>query len=222
MFIGHYAPAAALKPLSARTPLWHLFVAVQFLDYLWAIFILTGIEEARVVPGFLAASNLDLYFMPYTHSLAAAAAWSAAAAMAYRFALNRRAGWAGAMLIGAAVFSHWIADLIVHAPDLALYPGSAEKFGYGLWSSVLLSQTIEIALTAASFRLYVAGTRANGAMGHLAPMTVFAAFMGLQLYTLVTPPPAAIEEVAISALLAYSVSAALAFWLDRTRTARSR
>lgn len=222
MFIGHYAPAAALKPLSQQTPLWHLFVAVQFLDYLWAIFILAGIEKARVVPGLLAASDLDLHFMPYTHSLAAALAWSAAAALGYRFALNRRAGWTGAVLIGAAVFSHWIADLIVHAPDLALYPGSAEKLGYGLWSSVLVSQSLEIALTGAAFLLYTITTAPKGAMGRISLLTAAAAFLALQAYNVIAPPPAGIEAVAISALVAYSLFAALAFWLDRTRTPKTR
>lgn len=60
----------------AQLPLWHFFIAVQFLDYLWAAFILTGIEKARVTPGFLAASPLNPYHMPYTHSLAAAPVWS--------------------------------------------------------------------------------------------------------------------------------------------------
>ena len=95
MFIGHYAPAAAIKSVAPKVPLWHLFVAVQFLDYLWAGFILAGIEHARVAPGFLAASHLDLYDMPYTHSLAGAALWSVLAGVAYGGLLNRRAGAAG-------------------------------------------------------------------------------------------------------------------------------
>lgn len=222
MFVGHYAPAAALKSLSAKTPLWHFFIAVQFLDYLWAAFILTGVEKARVVPGFLAASDLDLYFMPWTHSLAAAAAWSFAAAIAYRFAVNAAAGWRGAALIGAAIFSHWLADLIVHAKDLALYPGSSEKLGLGLWSSTLVSQSLEFALTAAGLLVYAAATRPKGAMGRISLGTVFVALIAMQAYNLLAPPPENAEAVAVSALLAYTALAALAFWLDRTRTLAAR
>lgn len=222
MFIGHYAPAAILKPLSARTPLWHLFVAVQFLDYLWAIFILAGVEHGRVTPGFLEASALDLYDMPYTHSLAAAVLWSVLAGGIYRGFINRQAGALGALLIGLAVFSHWIADLIVHAPDLALYPGSAERLGLGLWSSVMMSQSLEIGAMALGLFLYASATAANGPTGRLSLLVVAGAAIALQVYNLIGPPPATIERVALSALGAYTLMAILAWWMDRTRSPRKR
>jgi hypothetical protein len=37
---------------------------VQFLDYVWAIFVLLGIEKLRVIKGFTAGSMLDAYYMP--------------------------------------------------------------------------------------------------------------------------------------------------------------
>jgi len=221
LFIGHYAPAAALKPLSGAVPLWHLFVAVQFLDFLWALFILAGIEKARIVPGFLEASALDLYFMPYTHSLAAAALWSLAGAAAYA-ALNRQAGRAGAVLIGLAIASHWAADLIVHAPDLALYPGSAVKLGLGLWSSLPLSKGIELGFLLAGFILYLGGTSAKGAIGRIAPFVVLAALIAIEVYGATGAPPADSRIFAGLALLTYTAIAALAFWLDAVRTGRQR
>lgn len=217
MFVGHYAPALALRAVSPRVPLWRYVVAVQFLDYLWAIFILTGVEKARVTPGYLAASPLDLYFMPYTHSLAAAAFWSIAAAIVYRTLISARGGWAGAALIAAAVFSHWIADLIVHGRDLALYPGSPVKLGFGLWSSVAVSQAVELGLIGAGLLLYARATAPAGAQGRIALLTLVALFIALQAYNLVAPPPGDIREVAISALVAYTLFAAVAFWLDRAR-----
>lgn len=221
MFIGHYAPAAALKPLSGAVPLWHLFVAVQFLDYLWAFSILAGIEKARIVPGFLEASALDLYFMPYTHSLAAALFWSFAGAAAY-FALNRRAGRAGAVLIGLAIASHWAADLIVHAPDLALYPGSGVKLGLGLWASLPLSKGIELGFFLAGFILYFGGTSPKGAMGRIAPIVVIAALIAIEVYAATGEPPADIRAFAALALVSYTAIAALAAWLDAARTGRQR
>ncbi len=222
MFIGHYAPAAALKPLSASVPLWHLFVAVQFLDYLWAAFILTGVEQARVVPGFLDASDLDLYFMPYTHSLAAAALWSLAGAALYGTIINKRAGLGGAMLIALAIASHWFADLIVHAPDLALYPGSDVKLGFSLWSSMTLSVGLELGFFIAGFVLYLGGTSPKGAVGRVAPYVVMAALIGIELYSATGSPPPDISSFAILALVSYTLIAALAFWLDATRTASQR
>lgn len=222
MFIGHYAPAAALKPLSTTVPLWHLFVAVQFLDYLWAAFILTGVEQARVVPGFLDASDLDLYFMPYTHSLAAAAFWSLAGAALYGTILNRRAGPGGAVLIALAIASHWFADLLVHAPDLALYPGSDVKLGFGLWSSLTLSVGIELGFFLAGFILYLGGTSAKGAVGRIAPYVLIAALVGIEFYSATGEPPADIRTFAALALVSYTLIAVLAFWLDATRTSARR
>lgn len=220
MFIGHYGPALALTSARAKVPLWHYVVAVQFLDYLWAAFILTGVENARVTPGFLSASPLDLYYMPYTHSLAAALAWSIVGAGVYGTAVNREAGAKGAALIGVAIFSHWLADLLVHAKDLALYPGSATKLGLGLWSSVAVSQTLEAALTAGGFLLYLAATRPKGGFGRAAPIALCAALIGAQAVNLILAPPGDIREIASTALAIYSVFAALAYFMDRTRAAR--
>jgi hypothetical protein len=47
MFVGHYGPALAGKRLEPSIPLRALFIAVQFLDVLWAPFVLVGIEGAR-------------------------------------------------------------------------------------------------------------------------------------------------------------------------------
>ena len=56
--------------------------------------------------------------MPYTHSLVAAVVWSGGAVLAYR--LFKRSGNAASasLVLALAVFSHWVLDLLVHAPDL--------------------------------------------------------------------------------------------------------
>ena len=73
MFIGHYGVAFAAKPvgvrLEARAPLWVWFIASQWMDVVWSFLVLLGIERLRIVPGFTEANALDLYYMPYTHSL---------------------------------------------------------------------------------------------------------------------------------------------------------
>ena len=69
MFVGHYGVAFAAKPVGKHVPLWVWFIAVQWLDVIWSILVLMGIEKLRIVPGFTEANALDLYYMPYTHSL---------------------------------------------------------------------------------------------------------------------------------------------------------
>jgi hypothetical protein len=121
MFVGHYSVAFAAKSDRNKIPLWILFVAVQLLDFLWAPFVLLGIEKVRIVPGITATSPLDLYYMPYTHSLIGALVWSTAAFFVYKLFAGQRASNAAALIVGLAVFSHWVLDLIVHrarSPDL--------------------------------------------------------------------------------------------------------
>jgi len=83
MFVGHYGVSFATKRVDDSIPLWILFLAVQWLDVIWAPLVLIGIEKVRIVPGFTATNPLDLYYMPYTHSLIAASLWSVAAACLY-------------------------------------------------------------------------------------------------------------------------------------------
>src|SRR5215470_7655995 len=79
MFVGHYGVAFAAKSQRNKIPLWVLFIAVQFLDYIWATLVLLGIEKLRVIKGFTAGSMLDSYFHPYSHSLITAILWSVVA-----------------------------------------------------------------------------------------------------------------------------------------------
>jgi hypothetical protein len=65
MFVGHYSVAFAAKTEKNKIPLWFLFIAVQFLDYIWATLVLFGIEKLRVIKGFTQGSMLDSYFHPY-------------------------------------------------------------------------------------------------------------------------------------------------------------
>jgi hypothetical protein len=90
MFVGHYGPSFAAKAMRESIPLWVLFIAVQLLDVFWGIFVLLGIERARIVPGITATNPLDLYYMPYTHSLTGAVLWSISATVVYY--LWRRVG----------------------------------------------------------------------------------------------------------------------------------
>jgi len=127
-----------------------LFVAVQFLDYIWATLVLLGIEKLRVIKGFTAGSTLDSYFHPYSHSLITAVLWSGVAALCYK-PLCRWLGFrytkSAALIVGAAVFSHWILDLIAHPRDLPIYDNSA-KVGFGLWNYRNPEFALEIALLA--------------------------------------------------------------------------
>src|ERR1700732_4362462 len=153
MFVGHYGPSLAAKAAKNSVPLWVLFIAVQLLDVFWSFFVLFGIEKVRIVPGITATNPLDLYYMPYTHSLVGAVLWSIAAGIAY-YVFRKANGWSAAAFVGAAVFSHWVLDLLVHRPDLPLYDNSF-KVGLGHWNYPMLAFPLEIAVLFSGMYLYI-------------------------------------------------------------------
>src|SRR5262245_35346600 len=131
MFVGHYGVSYAAKAATPRVPLWVWFIAVQWLDVVWSVLVLLGIEKMRIVPGYTEANPYDLYYMPYTHSLPGALVLSLVlGGIVAAFTPDAR----GKVLVwvAAAAFSHWVLDLIVHIPDLPLSDDSA-KVGLGLW-----------------------------------------------------------------------------------------
>src|SRR5258707_3066679 len=156
MFVGHYGPSFAAKALKQSIPLWILFIAVQWVDVMWSVLVLLGIEKVRIVPGITATNPLDLYYMPYTHSLLAAILWSLGAAVAYR-AIPKLGSWVTAGIVGAAVFSHWVLDLLGRRPDLPLYHHTL-KAGLGLWDYPGLGFALRAAPLFRATALYVRHT----------------------------------------------------------------
>jgi hypothetical protein len=157
MFVGHYSVAFAAKTERNKIPLWVLFVAVQFLDYIWATLVLLGIEKLRVIKGFTAGSMLDSYFHPYSHSLITAILWSVVAAIIYKGVCSRHSchcNKSAPLIIGLAVFSHWILDLVAHPRDLPIYDNAA-KVGFGLWNYRDPEFALEIALLTGGIGLYL-------------------------------------------------------------------
>src|SRR5262249_25125194 len=77
MFVGHDGISFAAPRSGVRLPLWAFFVAVRWLDVVWWLLVLMGIEKLRITPGFTQANALDLYYMPFSHSLPGALALSA-------------------------------------------------------------------------------------------------------------------------------------------------
>lgn len=152
MFVGHYSAAFVAKAVRPKVPLWLLFLAVQFVDVFWSLFILLGVEKARIVAS-LPSNPLDLHYMPYTHSLLGAFLWSALAVLLVRLLPVFRLPWSASLVVGVAVFSHWLLDFLVHRPDLALT--STHKVGLGLWNFPIWAFLLEIILFSASVLLFL-------------------------------------------------------------------
>ena len=213
MFLGHYGVALAAKRAAPRTSLGTLVFAAQFLDELWPVLLLAGVERVRIVPGLMAASPLDFTHYPWSHSLLMAVVWGALLGGVYAGA--RRYG-RGAWVVGAAVVSHWLLDLPMHRPDLQLWPGSPARVGFGLWNSVAATVALEIGLLALGALVYVRTTRARDRVGSWGLWAMLVVLAGGYLSTLNGPPPPSERALAITTLGLW-LFVPWAVWVDRHR-----
>jgi hypothetical protein len=213
MFVGHFAVALVAKRATPRLSLPLLFAAVQFLDILWPVFILLGIEHARIVPGLMEASPLDLYDIPYSHSLATSILWSVLFAVPLLVVRRVREG----LVLGLCVFSHFVLDFVTHRPDLPLAPGSARRFGLGLWNFRAAEVAVEALLFIAGIAVYVRGTKATKRMGTIGFAIFMVALAAIWLGGAFGPPPPDIKVVAWSIVVSMPIILLTAWAVDHAR-----
>jgi membrane-bound metal-dependent hydrolase YbcI (DUF457 family) len=219
MFIGHFAVGLASKKLAPRTNLAWLLAAPLFLDLLWPVFLVAGIEHASLVkdaPTPFLVLGLDDY--PWSHSLLMALVWSAAMAAVYFAAARDRRG---SSVIAAGVFSHWVLDLVTHRPDLQLAPGVATEVGLGLWYSTAGTVATEATLFIVGVVLYLGATRARGLAGKISIATLVGFLAVAYTASILSPPPPSIEAVGAAGLASFLIIP-WAWWIDRTRPAAAR
>ena len=117
MFLGHFGIGFSAKAAAPKVSLGTLFLAAQFIDLLWPTLLLLGIERVNIRTNGKQYPPLDFVYYPYSHSLLAVMIWAVLFAAVY-YAIRRSR--IGAVVLGLAVISHWLLDLIVHYPDLPL------------------------------------------------------------------------------------------------------
>jgi membrane-bound metal-dependent hydrolase YbcI (DUF457 family) len=212
MFIGHYAPAliAAAHPKAPR--LGTLFVAAQLVDIAFFAFLPLGIEKMRFVPGTTVMNPMDLYHMPYTHSLVGSIVWGAAfAGLVWLWLRN----WTPALIAGGVVVSHWFIDLIVHAKDLTLF-GAPPKLGFGLWDYPGVAMPLEFAITFAALWYYTANRPAVKTTAAVPALVLF--LFIVQLVDWFGPKPQVVDAaITIMGLSSFGVAALLAVWVGNGR-----
>ena len=215
MFIGHHAAAFAGKRIAPRIGLGTLFLAAMWIDLIWPFFTLGGIEHFRIDPGNTAFTPIDFYDYPWSHSLLMTLVWSALFAIVYRLT---RKPWRDAIIVGAAVLSHWVLDFVTHAPDLPLWPGGP-KVGLGLWHSKPLTLIVEVLLFAVCLGLYMRSTIARDRIGKVA-LWALVIFLGIiTVMNVTSPPPPSWQAVAYTAIAQW-LFVPWAWWIDQHRQAR--
>jgi hypothetical protein len=224
MFVGHYGVSFAGKKPVPRVSLAVLFMAVQLLDILFALFVLLGIEKLRIVHGYTAYNPYDLYWMPYTHSLLGALLWSAATALLTLAAarhLRSHDRRIAAGVLGGAVFSHYLLDVPMHTRDLPLgLDAGSPKIGLGLWNHPAAGVALELVVLAAGIALYMRATRAKS-VRWAAAFAVFAfVLVAICVATPFMPDPSNDRAFAVQALALYGILASAAGVIDRGRVPR--
>lgn len=216
MFIGHFGLAFAAKRAAPRTSLGTTFVAAQLADLFWPILLLVGVEQVRIVH---ASPNpfltLDFVSYPWSHSLGVELAAGLAFGALY-FLLTRYA--AGAIVVGLLVPSHWLLDLLVHVPDLPLYPGGLARFGFGIWRNPIVTVALELIVYFAGVSVYARNTSATDRVGRYGLWSLVI-FLLLLYAASFGPPPPSVKALAWTALIGWPLMA-WPWWVDRHRSPR--
>ena len=215
MFIGHWAPALVAATHPRAPGLGTLFIAGQLVDWAFFGFVLGGVEHMRLAPGTSAMNPMDLYHMPYTHSLLGSVLWAGGFALILWWWRRDRTT---ALIGGGVVLSHWFLDLLVHIPDLTLW-GAEPKLGLGLWDHPAIAMPLELALTFGALIWYLICTRATRASARMAVGTLALILLTVQVVNWFGPEPTAPDaSAAIAVFGTFTFITLLAYWTGTTRT----
>jgi hypothetical protein len=175
LYAGHFAAAAVLRAREPRAPFWAILIGVGLLDLLFAPFVLVGLERATITPNVSPGFSLD--YIDWSHSLVMSIVWSALFG-----ALFIKHGARVATVLAIAVFSHFLLDLPMHPPDLALWPGSSTHLGFGLWRRLPSGWWfVELGIIVAACAYYVHRARRSDVFGRR-PLLVTALIIGLHVF----------------------------------------
>ncbi|GAA0468283.1 permease [Parasphingorhabdus litoris] len=215
MFIGHYAPAMIAATHPKAPGLGTLFVAAQLVDFGFFGLAIFGIENFRITPGMTAMNPLDLYDMPYTHSLLGSSVWALGFALLIWLITRNKTG---AIIGGIVVLSHWLLDLLVHIPDLTL-AGSPPNLGFGLWDYPAIAMPLELLITFGALAFYIFRTRSKAPRSKLALVLLVILLLVFQAFNWFAPEPDVADlAMMITALVAFAVASFAAAFVSSTRT----
>jgi LexA-binding, inner membrane-associated putative hydrolase len=214
MFIGHVGAAFAAKRFAPKTSLGTLVFATGFVDLIWPIFLILGVEHVRITPGITRVTPFDFYDYPISHSLLAVVGWSLAIGLIYFAARRYRTG---ACVVALGVLSHWFLDWIVHRPDLPLWPGGSGRYGLGLWNSLPVTLVVESAVFVIGLWMYLRETRPTDRVGTGALFSLVIFVVLCWMGALFGPLPPNAKALAWSGLALWLLPP-WAAWADRHRT----
>lgn len=216
MFIGHFGAGLAAKKIDKAPSLGTLFMAAQFIDLLWPFLLIFGIEKVAVEPGISTVTPFNFIYYPFTHSLLGVIIWGVLFGAVY-FLLRKNLKTS--ILLGALVVSHWFLDLLVHIPDLPLFPWESVKVGIGLWNSLIGTLILEGAIFAAGVYLYISATKPKQRRKGTKSFWGLILFLSvIYIMNIFGPPPEDAGAIGYAGLAQWLI-VAWAYWIDKYRVA---
>ncbi len=217
MFIGHLAVAFAAKKAAPKASLGTLFLASQWLDFLFPIFTMVDLEHSRVSPGITKVMPFEFYDYPLSHSLVLALAWAVSFGLIY---LIVKVDVRSAGTVAALVVSHWVLDVVVHRPDMPVLP-QGPFWGWGLWNHPVGTVLVEGGLFALGVFIYQKATKAADPVGRWIHWSLVGSLVALYAGTffLPAPPPQKMEYLPPISLALVVVLTFWAYETDRHRKA---
>jgi len=202
--------------IERRVNLGLVCLAALFLDLVLWLLVLLGWESATIPADFIATHQPKFVF-PYSHGLAASIGWSvlAGAATFLWYPRVSHAKLRAAALVAAAVFSHWLLDALVHAPELPIAGARSAKVGLWLWREMPVALAIEALVAFAGLYLFVSGAALSR------PRKVWISVLSLLVFGFtaigmtVAPPPPSVTAMAATSLVTIVVVSLLAGWLAK-------
>lgn len=216
MGVGHLAIGLMLRRAEPRVNLGLLFFASLLLDFLLGVFYWLGFEQASI-PAHYENAHSVIFSFPYSHGLVASFLWAVLMFLLARYLWRKEDKTRIGIIFGLAVFSHFILDFIVHAPDLPALGRDSHKLGLGLWEHMSIALILEMSLVVAGLILFLnrAGETSPGRrIGILILMVAFSILTAIGM-TATAPPNMTV--LAVSWVATPLVLSSIAFWLDRKR-----
>jgi membrane-bound metal-dependent hydrolase YbcI (DUF457 family) len=206
--VDHAATALLIKRRFPAAPLTPLLLSVQAMELAWVGLNYLGVERTTTESSVHSVADIHLAYMPYSHSAATAAL------LAWLFVEKRLGRPQLGRAIGIGIFSHLVLDVLTHASDIALWPGSSlPALGLGLYDRApMWGFALEMAYGLVCWGVY-RGSRSLLAVivfGNLANITFFsAAIRGPEEY-LAGHPLALVTVVFVQIVVTLTLVRALA------------
>ncbi|HEU4617386.1 MAG TPA: hypothetical protein VFV10_05060 [Gammaproteobacteria bacterium] len=174
--VDHAATALLIQRRFPSVSLTPILLSVQAMELAWVGLNYLGIERTTTEASVRSVADIHLAHMPFSHSVATSVGGALLAWLLLEKGLGRPP-MARAVAVG--IVSHLVLDLMTHARDIALWPGSAfPSLGLGLYDHApMWGFALELVYGVACWGIY-RGSRPLLAMivlGNLADISLFSA-----------------------------------------------